>query len=245
MRLARTASPLPRTSGRQDSNLLRRTAAPAEPARPLGGVASDAAAAPEAGGVAASPTARRKVGRRDLLPSTGAARCSNAFRSHPLPVGTPASHRRGPPGRCPLPLATPNARYGPRTAWASAVFPSLPWTIRRRPNPTKHPRRDSNPRFRVEGPASSPVRPRGRELRRQGSNLRFASNSRASYPSTTPDQRRQQDSNLRAALMPLALPCLLGHASKEAEGEGVEPPRPAGPPVFETGYRARWQSFQE
>jgi hypothetical protein len=23
----------------------------------------------------------------------------------------------------------------------------------------------------------------------------------------------------------------------EAEGEGVEPPRPAGPPVFETGYR--------
>ncbi len=38
--------------------------------------------------------------------------------------------------------------------------------------------------FRVEGPASSPVRPRGhegRELRRQGSNLPLASNSRASF----------------------------------------------------------------
>ena len=44
-----------------------------------------------------------------------------------------------------------------------------------------------------------------------------------------------------------ALPCQLGHASRstrKAEGEGVEPPRPGGPPVFETGYRARWQSFR-
>jgi hypothetical protein len=74
------------------------------------------------------------VGRRALLPSTGAERCSNAFRSHRLPVGAPASHRRGPPGRCPLPLATPDARYGPRSASASAVLPSLPWATRRRPN---------------------------------------------------------------------------------------------------------------
>jgi hypothetical protein len=78
----------------------------------------------------------KRVGRRALLPSTGAERCSNACRSHPLPVGTPASHRRGPPGRCPLPLATPDARYGPRTASASAVLPSLPWAARRRPNPS-------------------------------------------------------------------------------------------------------------
>jgi hypothetical protein len=69
-----------------------------------------------------------------LLPSTGAERCSNAYRSHPLPVGAPASHRRGPPGRCPLPLATPDARYGPRSASASAVLPSLPWATRQRPN---------------------------------------------------------------------------------------------------------------
>jgi hypothetical protein len=37
-------------------------------------------------------------------------------------------------------------------------------------------------------------------------------------------------------------PCLLsgglGASSPPAEGEGVEPPRPLGPPVFETGYRA-------
>jgi hypothetical protein len=119
MRLARTASPLPRRSGRQESNLR--------------------SPVPETGGVANSPTARRST-----------------------------------PG-------------GARTR-----------------------------SFRVEGPASSPVRPRGRELRRQGSNLRLAVNSRASCRSTTPEQ---------------------------AEGEGVEPPRPGGPPVFETGYRTWWQSF--
>jgi hypothetical protein len=98
-----------------------------------------------------------------LLPSTGAARCSNAFRSHPLPVGTPASHRRGPPGRCPLPLATPDARYGPRTASASAVLPSLPWATRRRPNllrpPSIPPRREIDAAARSEPgfPSHSPT----------------------------------------------------------------------------------------
>src|SRR5438874_8161241 len=81
------------------------------------------------------------------------------------------------------------------------------------------------------------------ELRWQDSNLRLASNSRASLPldHTGTKERRQQDSNLRAPgdAYALATRCLsqLGHAS-EAEGEGVEPPRPRGPPVFETGYRA-------
>jgi hypothetical protein len=28
-----------------------------------------------------------------------------------------------------------------------------------------------------------------------------------------------------------------GGAAREKEGEGVEPPRPEDPPVFETGYR--------
>jgi hypothetical protein len=65
--------------------------------------------------------------------------------------------------------------------------------------------------FRVEGPASSPFDHGGMKLRRQGSNLRLASNSRAS--------------------------CRLDHTGTK-EGEGVEPPRPGGPPVFETGYRA-------
>ena len=36
------------------------------------------------------------------------------FWSHPLPVGTPASRPSRPPGT--LPLATPDARYGPRSA---------------------------------------------------------------------------------------------------------------------------------
>jgi hypothetical protein len=37
-----------------------------------------------------------------------------------------------------------------------------------------------------------------------------------------------------------ALPFQLGHASmsRGEEGEGVEPPRPCDPPVFETGYHA-------
>jgi hypothetical protein len=127
MRLARTAAPLPR----------KVWLAGVEPA--LSGSRS------RRGGQSPLQPAERKVGRRVLLTSTGAERCSSASRSHPLPVGTPASHRRGPPGACPAPLATPDARYGPRTASASAVLPSLPWAVRRQPNPTKYPRRDSNP----------------------------------------------------------------------------------------------------
>ena len=57
MRLARTAAPLPRESGRQESNLR--------------------SPAPEAGGVATLPYDQKKnCGRRDYLPSTGAERWS-------------------------------------------------------------------------------------------------------------------------------------------------------------------------
>ena len=60
--------------------------------------------------------------------------------------------------------------------------------------------------------------------------------------STTPERkRRQQDSNLRTArtVYAVATRCLANSAMPpRAEGEGVEPPRPASPPVFETGYRA-------
>jgi hypothetical protein len=122
MRLARTTTPLPRKSGWQESNLR--------------------SPAPKAGGVASSPTARRRT--------------------------------------------------------------STPGGIRTRS-------------LRVEGPASSPARPRGQEAPAAG--LEPASGD-----------RRLRASN--------ALPFQLGHASKEAEGEGVEPSRAEGPPVFETGYRA-------
>ena len=148
MRLARTAAPLPRKSGRQESNLR--------------------SPAPETGGVASSPTARRRT-------------------------------------------STPG---GTRTR-----------------------------SFRVESPASSPFRPRGREAPAAGLEPALSRVTVARLTdSTTPERRRrQQDSNLRTARHRLrgsnALPCQLGHASR-AEGEGVEPPRPESPPVFETGYRA-------
>jgi hypothetical protein len=68
--------------------------------------------------------------------------------------------------------------------------------------------------------------------------------------STTPERgRRQQDSNLPAAIRPPArqqpLPCQLGHASTQRKERDSNPQRPESPPVFETGCRARWQSFRE
>ena len=101
--------------------------------------------------------------------------------------------------------------------WPAGVEPAISGSRNRRGgrlpySQTKNPRRDSNPRFRAENPASLPLdhggvcidqsevlesnqallgisepcrhghRPPMRELRRQGSNLLFAINSRASYP---------------------------------------------------------------
>jgi hypothetical protein len=81
------------------------------------------------------------------------------------------------------------------------------------------------------------------ELRRQGSNLPLTGNNRASFrldhAGTNSGGSRTRTCERRTAACALATRCLarLGHAS-EAEGEGVEPPRPSSPPVFETGYRA-------
>jgi hypothetical protein len=68
------------------------------------------------------------------------------------------------------------------------------------------------------GYSAQPSRTSIELLRWQGSNLRLAINSRVSYRSTTPERRR-----------------------KERESN----PQGRGPPVFETGYRASWQSFQQ
>jgi hypothetical protein len=149
MRLARTAAPLPRKSGWQESNLR--------------------SPAPEAGGVPSSPTARRRT-------------------------------------------STPG---GTRTR-----------------------------SFRVEGPASSPFRPRG--LESSGGRARtcaLASNSRASYrldhAGTKGGGSRTRTCERLATVCALATRCLASSAMPpRAEGEGVEPPRPESPPVFETGYRA-------
>lgn len=151
MRLARTAAPLPRKSGWQESNLRSPT--------------------PEVGGVASSPTARR--------------------RSASTPGGT-------------------------RTR-----------------------------SFRVEGPASSPFRPRGHES--SGGRARtcaLAVNSRAScqldYAGTNKAEAAGlEPANGDDAVYAVATRCLSNSAMPpRAEGEGVEPPRPESPPVFETGYRA-------
>jgi hypothetical protein len=106
---------------------------------------------------------------------------------------------------------------------------------------SQHPRRDSNPRFRAENPASQPLDHGGMhksevlesnqallgisepcrhghrppKLRRQESNLRVAINSRAPSRSATPER-----------------------SEAKAEGEGVEPSTAEAAPVFETGYRA-------
>jgi hypothetical protein len=120
-----------------------------------------------------------------------------------------------------------------------AGWPSSPTTRCETPGGTR------TRSFRIESPASSSVRPRGQgRLRQQGSNLRFTVNSRASCRSTTPERNGGSrirtcgcvpHTHQRASNAPPSTPrpCL-----QQAEGEGVEPPRPRSPPVFETGYRA-------
>jgi hypothetical protein len=156
MRLARTAAPLPRgvanRSGWQESNLR--------------------SPVPETGGVACSPTARR--------------------RSASTPGGT-------------------------RTR-----------------------------SFRVEGPASSPLRPRGPAQHSSGGRARtcaLAGNNRASFQLDHAGTIEAEATGLEPvsgsdAAYAVATRCLSCSAMPpRAEGEGVEPPRPEGPPVFETGYR--------
>ncbi len=87
------------------------------------------------------------------------------------------------------------------------------------------------------------IRPRGHEAPAAGLEPALSRVTVARLTdSTTPERkrRRQQDSNLRTAraVYAVATRCLPSSAMPpRAEGEGVEPPRPAGPPVFETGYR--------
>ena len=80
------------------------------------------------------------------------------------------------------------------------------------------------------------------QLRRQASNLRLASNSRASFPLDHAGSKGGGSRTRtcgRATVYALATRCLANSAMPpETEGEGVEPPRPEGPTVFETVYRA-------
>jgi hypothetical protein len=87
------------------------------------------------------------------------------------------------------------------------------------------------------------IRPRGHEAPAAGLEPALSRVTVARLTdSTTPERRRrrQQDSNLRTAraVCAVATRCLASSAMPpRAEGEGIEPPRPVGPPVFETGYR--------
>jgi hypothetical protein len=97
--------------------------------------------------------------------------------------------------------------------------------------------------FRVEGPASSPFDHGGiQKLRRQGSNLRLAVNSRASCHSTTPERvvhrscasRRPQAARGECGLCPCsqsrAARCRRGGTRGRTEGA---PPRPTEAAGFE------------
>ena len=64
--------------------------------------------------------------------SYGHMLCERRWGNLPVPQSPSTGPLRGQALRSPL--ATPDARYGPRSASASAVLPSLPWATRRRPN---------------------------------------------------------------------------------------------------------------
>jgi hypothetical protein len=99
--------------------------------------------------------------------------------------------------------------------------------------------------LRVEGPASSPLRPRGHaRLRWQGSNLRFAGNNRVSSQLDHTGLGQAEAAGLEPASGggrlrdSNALPFQLGHASLRRKERDSNPQGPKGPPVFGTGYRA-------
>ena len=157
MRLARTASPLPRKSGWQESNLR--------------------SPAPEAGGVASSPTARR----RSVLSTPGGTRTRS---------------------------------------------------------------------FRVEGPASSPFRPRGHESSggRARTNLSRLTVARLT-DSTTPERKAEaaglEPANGWSPVRAVATRCLTSSAMPPRSGRrGSRTPKAREPTRFRDEIPHRWQSFR-
>ena len=106
--------------------------------------------------------------------------------------------------------------------------------------------------FRVESPASSPVRPRGHgmaKLRRQGSNLPLAINSRAScrldHAGTRAEVAGLEPANGSRRLRGSnALPRQLGHASTKRKERESNPQGPRAHP-FSRRDTAPVQSFPE
>ena len=169
-------------------------------------------------------------GRRDLLPSIGAARCSERF---PMPsvarrhaCQPPSWTARGMP--CPLSDAGCTLRPTHRLSVGRCCV-----------TPLGHPSMAQSSKAPPAGlePAASGLRVRrhlpfdhgGVQLRRQGSNLRLAINSRASYRSTTPERQRKEREARSAR--PRSGPV------EGVWGNREVPPAPSSR-FFEAGYRA-------
>jgi hypothetical protein len=121
--------------------------------------------------------------------------------------------------------AREDSRSPTAQVWLAGVEPAISGSRSRRggqlpysQRTNENPRRESNPHFRVESPASYPFGPRRHEAPAAG--LEPASRDQQSRVLPTRPRRNERRKH------------------PGAEGEGVEPPRPEGPPVFETGYRA-------
>ena len=124
------------------------------------------------------------------------------------------------------------------------------WPAPPRPDDASTPGGTRTRSFRVEGPASSPFRPRGQgssggRTRTCASRLTVARLA----DSTTPERkRRQQDSNLRTARTACAVAtrCLASSAMPPRSGRrGSRTPKARRPTRFRDGIPRQWQSFRE
>ena len=141
----------------------------------------------------------------------------------------------------------------PRKVWLAGIEPAISGTRSRwggqlpysQKSNREYPGGTRTRSLGAESPASRPSSTTGRA--NSGGRARtcdLAINSRASYPLDHAETTKRMHRN-RSCERPrgqsgrkqsAALLALRG--LREAEGEGVEPPRPESPPVFETGYRA-------
>src|SRR5262249_30229125 len=105
----------------------------------------------------------------------------------------------------------------------------------------KNPRRDSNPRFRAENPASLPLDHGGMKvIGGPGIEPGPARYQRAVPPRTPTSDEKGSGGRARTCSSRLTVARRTRSTSpeREAEGEGVEPSTAEAAPVFETGYRA-------
>jgi hypothetical protein len=152
---------------------------------------------------------------------------------------TPPEAIRCPSARLPATVMTAREMPSPLSDAGCTLRPTLRLSVSRcSVTPLGHPstaQSDEIPPAGLEPAASGlrarrhAVRPRGRELRRQESNLRLTVNSRASCRSTTPERSGgsrtrtcEAASRLRASN---ALPCQLGHASEKKRKERESNPQ--------------------